>query len=231
MRTNNRSPFVPFALCSLRFALPASLLALAGCDQLGGIGGVIAHSIPKHVDAAYKGMANQTVIVMVWMDRGMRADHPDLQLDIAAGLQGKLIDVAKTQKPDLLKGTEFPVMAQTVVRYQEDHPEIEFEPITTTASKFNGTRLIYVEIRDFATHAGAPELFRGSMKGDLKVVEMKDGVAKIAFHEEGIEVLYPKDTPNDGLPIGTEADTTQHTVDDFTTEVAKRFYPHDEDRD
>ena len=78
------------------------------------------------------------------MDRAMRADHPDLQLDVAAGLQGKLIDIAKNEKPDLLKGTEFPVMATTVIQYQEDHPEINFEPITTllvyTQTILRGTR-------------------------------------------------------------------------------------------
>ena len=161
----------------------------------------------------------------------MRGDHPDLQLDLAGSLQDKLITVARDEKPDLLKGTTFPVAPTTVVQYQEDHPEINFEPITTTAAKFDGTRLIYLEIKEFDTHAGAPELFRGTMKGDLKVVEMKDGKAKVAFHEEDIEVLYPKDSPKDGLPIGTDSTITVGVVDSFTTDVAKRFYPHDEDRD
>jgi hypothetical protein len=219
----------------------AFLLPLASCDQIGGIGGVLAQAVPRHVDAAYKGLANQTVIVMVWMDRGMRADHPDLQMDIAAGLQGKLIDIARTDKPDLLKGTEFPVMASTVIHYQEDHPEIEFEPITTTAAKLDGTRLIFLEIKEFSTHAGAPELFHGALKGDLKVVEMtvtgkdkagKDIVnAKVAYHEEDIQVVDNKQDPKDGTPIGTESTVTQKTIAAFTTDVAKRFYPHDEDRD
>ena len=55
----------PLALC-------AGLLLNAGCDTIGGVGGLIAQAIPVRIDAAYKGLANQTVLVMVWMDRGMK---------------------------------------------------------------------------------------------------------------------------------------------------------------
>ena len=80
-----------------------SLMLISGCDQVGAVGGLIARTIPRHVDAAYKGLANQTVIVMVWMDPGLKMDYPDLRLDIASSLQDKLIDVESNQKPDLLK--------------------------------------------------------------------------------------------------------------------------------
>jgi hypothetical protein len=222
--------FGPMALC-------AGLLLNTGCDTIGGVGGLIAQAIPVQINAAYKGLANQTVIVMVWMDRGMKNDYPDVQLDIAASLQGKLIKIAHDQAPAELKGTEFPVLASTVIRYQDDHPEIDIQPITQTAASFDGTRLIYVEIKDFATHAGAVELFRGRLKGDIKVIEItpspdgKTAKAKIAYSENDIAVDYPKDSPNDGLPVGTETTITQGTIDAFTTSVAKRFYSHLEDRD
>jgi hypothetical protein len=221
------------AFCILTSAF---LLLPCGCDQIGAVLGLGAYVVPKKVDAAYKGMPNQTVVVMVWMDRAMRADHPDLQLDVAAGLQSKLISVQQTDKPDQLKGTIFPVLAQTVVAYQSDHPEIEFEPIEKTAAKFDATRLIYLEIRSFSTHAGAPELFHGTMSGDLKVLEITappghPATAKIAYHEEDISVVDNKQDPRDGVPIGTEATVTQKTVSTFTDAVAQRFYAHLEDRD
>ena len=216
---------------TLSLAFIALLLLNSGCDQIGPIGGIIARTIPRHIDAAYKGLANQTVIVMVWMDRGMRNDYPDVQKDIGASLQSKLINIAREDKSGLFKGTEFPVLASTVVRNQEDHPEWDAESIINTASRFDGTRLIYLEVKDFATHAGAQELFRGRLKADLKVLEMKDGKAKIVYTENDLAVDFPKDSPRDGLPIGTESTITQGTIDLFTTEAAKRFYPHDEDRD
>ena len=105
-------------------------MLVSGCDTVGAVGGLVARNIPRHIDAAYKGMADQTVIVMVWMDRGLKADYPDLQQDIASGLQGKLIKIAQEDKPDCLKGTVFPVMASTVIRNQENHPEWDNEAIT-----------------------------------------------------------------------------------------------------
>jgi hypothetical protein len=224
------------AVTVLYFAFLTTLLLNSGCDTIGGIGGVIAQAIPKNVDAAYKGLAHQDVIVMVWMDRAMKNDYPDVQLDIAASLQSKLIDQATKVRPDCLKGANFPILASAVVDEQDNHPEWNNESIVNTAAKFDGTRLIYVEVKDFATHAGAPELFRGQLKADLKVLEIsvgKDKVAraKVVYQENDIAVSYPKDTPTDGLPIGTEYSVTQGTVDAFTTEVGKRFYPHLEDRD
>jgi hypothetical protein len=218
------------------FCILTSAFLTSGCDTIGGIGGVIAQAIPKNVDAAYKGLAHQDVIVMVWMDRAMKNDYPDVQLDIAASLQSKLIDATTKDRPDCLKGTNFPILASTVIEEQDNHPEWNNESITNTAAKFDGTRLIYLEVKEFATHAGAPELFRGQLKADLKVLEItidKDKVAhaKVVYQENDLAVSYPKDTPTDGLPIGTEYSVTQGTVDMFTTDVAKRFHPHLEDRD
>jgi hypothetical protein len=230
MRKTSRTKLL---LRSAFILLPCALaLSVSGCDQIGALGGLVARNIPRHVDAAYKGLAGKSVIVMVEMDRSMRMDYPDLQLDLAGSLQSKLIAIARDQKPDLMKGTTFPVSPKAVVLEQENHPEwATTEDITTTAAKFNGDRLIYVYVDEFATHAGAEELFRGTLKGGIKVIEMKDGKAKLAFHEEDISVLYPKDSPNDGLPIGTESKIAEGTIEAFTDEVAKRFYPHDEDRD
>jgi hypothetical protein len=196
----------------------------SGCDTIGAIGGVVAQAVPHYTDAAYKGLPGQTVVVMVWVDRGIKLDNPDLQISVAAGLQGKLIDIQATEHPDALKGTVFPVRAATVIRYQDDHPEIENEPLTATAAKFDATRLIYVEVTSFETRSEAVELFRGSMRGNVKVLEMKDGTAKQVFAENDIEVVFPKDSTKEGTTIGTDYKFSQGTVDAFTDQVARRFY-------
>jgi hypothetical protein len=216
---------------SITSALTAVLClpVLNGCDTIGAIGGVVAYALPHYTDAAYKGLAGQTVVVMIWVDPKIKMDNPDLQISVAAGLQDKLIDVAKTEKPKALQGTTFPIRAGTVVRYQEDHPEIENELLTTTAAKFDASRLIYVEITEFDTRSQAVELYRGSMKGNLRVLEMKDGTAKQAYAESDIEIQYPKDSPKEGLPVGTDYKIGQGTIDAFTNEVAKRFYRHEDD--
>jgi hypothetical protein len=211
-------------LSLIRCTLLVAALALSSCDTIGAGMGVIAQAVPHYTDAAYKGLPGQVTVVMVWVDRGIKMDNPDLQISVAAGLQDKLINIEATENPEALKGTTFPVRAATVIRYQDDHPEIENEPLTTTAAKFDATRLIYVEVTDFQTRSEAVELYRGSMKGNVKVVEMKNGTAKQVFAENDISVIYPKDSPTEGLPVGTDYKISQGTVDAFTDAVAKRFY-------
>ena len=217
-------------------AATALLLSVAGCSQLGAAGGVIAHAIPKHVDAAYKGLAGQQVVVMVWADRAVRTDHHDLPGEVAAALQDKLIKVQVAEKPDALKGMTFPYSTPVVERNQDDHPEWENVPAEELATKLNGTRLIYVEVTDYDTHGAASlELFRGTITAHLRVVETTDDghghvKAKVAYDGGDISVVYPKDSPKDGLPGRRESEIAQKTIDAFADDVAKRFYLHSEDR-
>ena len=217
-------------------SLLLALLPLAGCQYPAAALGIIAQAIPKHVDAAYKGLAGQPVVVMVWADQGARLDNPLLQEDVAAALQDKLIKVQAEDKPDALKGTTFPVSTAVVAQSQQDHPEWENETATDVAAQLKQTRLIYVEVTDFATRSDASqELYRGSMSAHLSVVETKDNgpgkvATKVAYDGGTISVSYPKDTPKDGLPIGRDSTIGQGTVDKFAEDVSKRFYLHDEDR-
>src|ERR1039458_1231073 len=87
--------------------------------------------------AVCTGLANQSVVVVVWADRGIRIDNPNLQLDLATGLEQKLKMAQTDEKPKELIGATFPVRADSVARFQEDHPEMEYEPIEQTALKFN----------------------------------------------------------------------------------------------
>lgn len=69
-----------------------ALLTLGGCQ----VAGYFASAIPKSVDAQYKGLAGQKVAVMVWADRGLRIDWPNLELDTGNGIQSYLL--AKTDE-------------------------------------------------------------------------------------------------------------------------------------
>ncbi len=224
---------------TLRRLVPALLLlpTLGGCAQIGAGMGIIAQAIPRDVEAAYKGLAGQQVVIMVWADPQVRLDRPDLQENVAAAVQDKLISVQLAEKPDDLKGTTFPVATSAMVRYQEDHPEIEYQPATDVAAKFNGSRLIYVQVTDFATRSDASlELYKGTLSAHLSVVEMRqtgpDHVATKMVYDGGtISITYPKKSINtDGEPGGTDDAIGQKTVQTFAEDVAKRFYKHEEER-
>jgi hypothetical protein len=214
------------------------LLSLAGCDQIGAGIGIVAQAIPKTVDAAYKGLAGQQVIVMVWADRGVQLDNPLLQEEVAAAVQDKLIKIQADENPDALKGTTFPVDTATVVQYQADHPELEYQSATDVAARFNASRLLYIEVTDYSTRSDASlELYRGIMTAHVSVVEMREAgpdhhvTTKVGYDGGTINVAYPpKDMNKDGVPGGTDSVIGQKTVEEFADDMVKRFYKHDEDR-
>jgi hypothetical protein len=223
---NHRPP--PLRL-ACRILLAFSLLgSMSGCQWLG----VLADKAPDPtVGPKYKGLAGQKVAVMVWADRATSIDWPHLQLDVTRGVQARLSDPAHTKNPPAeVRGTTF-VAPESVVRYQHDHPETETEPVTDIAPRIDITRLIYVEVTQFSTRPeDSLELYRGSMSGNVKVVEVVNGRAKVAFQEEDIKVHYPEDSPEEGIPGGDDLQMYEKTLDAFSTQVANRFLTHTEPR-
>lgn len=211
--------------------LPALALALvsAGCAVFG----VLANAAPPPtVDAKYKGLSKQTVGVMVWTDRALAIDWPSLQLNLSQSIQTRLQQEAgKKDHPKLLEGTKL-VAAESVVRFQHDHPETETEAITDVAPRMNLSRLIYIEVEKFETRpAESVELYRGTLTGNLKVLEVTEGHAKVVYEEPNVSVSYPPKGPEEGSPGLGDAQTYEKTLDAFTTEIMNRFIPHSEERE
>ena len=206
-------------LSVLIFILPA------GCQYFAAVAAVT----PQYESARYKGLAHQTVGVMVWADRGISIDWPTIQLDIAGSIQNKL----RTNKSDELKGTTFPVEVASIVRYQRDHPEIEAQDITEVAPKLGVSRLIYVEVNDFRTRsAQAIELFRGSIDATLKIVEIDPSTSttrpaqgKIAFQEE-LRGIFPKKSQPEGQIDGQDYPIYLGTIDSYSDTVIDTLTTH-----
>lgn len=198
----------------------------SGCQGLGYLASGVSGT--THIDAAYKGLAHQTVGVMVWIDRGVRIDYPDLTLDMAQAIQEKITqaDKAKTKE---VEGVQW-VNADSLARYQDDHPEIEGEPVTDYAPKLPLTRLIYVEVSKFELRPVDPvELYRGDAICSVRVVEIHNGVATIGYEDDKVETIHPQNSPAEGQPIpdGGYDKFYQDTVDDFTTSIVEKFIPYD----
>lgn len=200
--------------------LLAIAVVLHGCAAAE----IIDRAIPKSVDAQYKGLAGQKVAVMIWADRALRIDYPSLTIDTANATQSCLI--AKTDQAEL-KDTQFPWEARSVARFQKEHPEIEGRPVTEYAQRISGiTRLVSIEVAEFSTHSDmAVQLLKGNMTGNVKVIEIENGKAKIAYERSGITVAYPPKAPA-GVSTMPESGIYAGTVQAFGLEVAQLFYGH-----
>jgi hypothetical protein len=213
-------------------ALPLSLIVfplVAGCTVLG----VAAYKLkpPETIHPKYTNLVNQTVGVMVWADRGTRIEFPMLRLDLANAIDHKLkeqtLDEKGKPKAKTLLGVTYPVQPASIVRYQEDHPEAEALTITDVAPALGVSRLIYVEMEDFATRSDqAVELFRGHAKATVRILEIVDGKANVAYTWENIEVTFPPKVPQEGIPNVGDGRIYAGTVDAFATEIARLFFPY-----
>ena len=211
-----------------RWALMSLLLAAMAMAAGCAIVGVAAHALPPPtIQAAYKGLQNQTAAIMVWADPGVRMDFNNIQVDIARSLQKKMTYDEKTLDVNELKGLTWPVDPVRIVRYQHDYPQVNSAPVATVAPKFGVSRLIYVEIQSVQTRSDVSvDLFRGTIVGSLKVVEIDKGQAKIAYEENNIRAIFPTKSPEEGVPNADDYRIYLGVLDEFTTELAKRFIPH-----
>ena len=198
------------------------LLALASCQYFAAAAAVT----PQYESARYKGLAHQTVGIMVWADRGILIDWPTIQQDLAGSVQNKLKLSMKEDKPDELKGTAFPVEVASIVRYQRDHPEIEAQDITDVAPKLGVSRLIYIEVSDFRTRSTqAVELFRGSIDATVKIIEVQNGTAKIGYQEE-VNAVFPKKSQPEGSLDGQDYPIYLGTIDSFSDSMVDMLTRH-----
>jgi hypothetical protein len=181
------------------------------------------------VKPAYSGFQNQTVGVMVVTDRGLRNDFPNLEIDVARGVQKKLEDAAKAGA-DEMKGARFPrdKGPDALLAFQRNYPSLMYEPITDVAPRLGVSRLVYIEVDNLQTHPEAvPELFRGNLTARIQVIEVAAGKARSAF-ESRVQATYPERSPEEGMPNVGEGRTYVGTVDAFTTAVLEKFVAHEE---
>ena len=209
----------------LYFTVFALLLLSGGCEIPGAIAGKVLPA--DTIQPKYVGFAGQSVGVMVWTDRGIQIDYPTLGLDLANSIQNKL--AADTKKEEL-KNSYFPYQPASIARYQADHPAMDFKEVAEVAPKLGVSRLIYVEVDDFATRAVASvELFRGSMTTTIKVVEVDGNDARIAYEENEIKAVFPPKVPADGTPDGDDVRFYAGTVDAMSTEILHRLVSYEDE--
>src|SRR5258706_12461073 len=167
------------SLVLLWCVLAAWCCALSGCNVIG----MFAQVLPVADTApAYAGLKGQTVGVMVWADQGSRIDFPMLQADVARGITTKLSQITnpkdakkKEKVPPELAGVGY-LNPLSIVRFQEDHPELESLPSTEIATRLGVTRVIYVQIYSFETHPNVSiDLYKVNVGAKLEVLEVCSG--------------------------------------------------------
>jgi hypothetical protein len=173
--------------------------------------------------AAYAGLAGQSVGVMVWVDRGVRADWPAIQLDLANLIQDNLSKSGAIE----IKGTTWPIQPASIVRYQNDHPGIEAVPITDTAPNLGVSRLIYIELENFSTRSETSyQMYRGNVTATLKIIQIQNGVSSIGYQESDIHVFFPPKSAPEGVLDSNDQVIYRGTLSELSDEIVDRLTTH-----
>ncbi|MDP9174022.1 MAG: hypothetical protein M3O30_09175 [Planctomycetota bacterium] len=217
---------IGFPGMAIHLAGLACMLAAAGC-QLVSLASVATRG-QQSIAASYPGLKGQRVGIMVWVDHAISIDHPSIQPDVAKGLQDKLQQAAAV-KVEEVRDVKW-MQADEILRFQEAHPELESESAAELAKRLDVTRLIYVEVSILSLHPDqSVDLSRGVIHADLQAIEVTNGQSKVAFQENDISAVYPDKSPVEGVTGLEDDDVYHHTVDSFTSELAKRFITHEQD--
>jgi hypothetical protein len=209
-----------------------AVLSTAGCQIIGAI----AAKAPKpDIEAAYKGLANKSVGVMVWTHQSLQIDWPSIQLDLAASVEKNLRDAQEAKIKDL-DGVTFPYPAASFVKFRKEHPEVEAQPVTTIATRLGVQRLIYIEVNDFTTRAqGSAALFLGQISVNMKVVEVEPGQHStsrtasegiIGYEESNITAQFPEKATREGTLNGNDRTMYVGAVRAVAAEIAQRLIQH-----
>jgi hypothetical protein len=201
------------------------LISCGGCNIIAGAAQVLP---PPTIEPKYKGLAGQQVAVMVWADRGIRTDFPALSLNLTSTIQSGL---KQNLKEKVLEKAQFPYAPESVVRFQTDHPELETEPIVNVAPHMGVvTRLIYIEVEDFSTQSRmATNLVRGEMTATMRVVEINNGKARVAFEENNVHAVFPPKSPQEGVVNMEPMVAYRGLIGEFTREVLHRLVPYQDE--
>jgi hypothetical protein len=214
----------------LRTLCIAAILATAGLTAGCKVIGVIAAKAPKPDIKAEYDLKGQSVGVMVWADRGVLIDWSMIQLDIAGGVQSRLLEAQKAE-PKQFEGTTFPVLPASIIRWQRENPGHEAQPVAEIAPKLGVNRLIYIELSRFGTRAAQTiALYRGTATAKITVIAVDaNGIGKIDYQSQDVQVVFPKTSTPEGSPRGTDQAMYVGTITALADEIAKKFVDHPEE--
>ena len=211
-------------------ALLALLPVLAGACNI--IGAAASRAPKPDILAAYKGLSNHSVGVVVWADRSLITDWPNLRIDMGNSIMSKLktAQAAAGKDSKELLGTTFPYPAASFVKYQKDHPGLDALPITDVAPRLGVDRLIYIEVNDFSTRAdGSIALYLGKIDVAMKIIEVEGGKGKSAYDEGSVKSQFPDKATKEGVLNSSDRAIYGGTVDAITTDIVTRLITHPDD--
>jgi hypothetical protein len=196
--------------------------AMPGCGAVGFVATVASEVAPPlDVKAEYKGLAQQSVAVLVDADLSILYQQPLTQYELCSAITEKIAAGVPGVKV---------VDARQVVDFQ--HRNIYWNTLTYSelASKLQVTRLVLVDVQEYRLHEpGNVNIWRGVIHARIGVAEADGAKPNDQVYSTTILAAYPPDR-QEGVVNANQQTIRLGAVDLFSRNVAFKFHDHQEER-
>lgn len=192
-------------------ALLVLMVGAGGCEFLG----LAAENIMGvAVKPQYRGLARQSVAIVVYEDASTMFTYPQAQQEVSAFVSAAL-------KKHLPKARILDY--HLVLNYQNANPNWDVLPVKTIGLHFGVARVVYIELLDYTVHSQKTNyVLQGDIKAHVVVYNTKIPGNGDVFHTT-IYAQWPKSGPLPGY--NTDANTVRmNTLRRFSTLLARCFY-------
>ncbi len=183
--------------------------AIAGCTG-PGLGGKES----KEYHADYKGLENQTLAVVVYLDSAMNFEYPNAREEISNFLLQQIHQNLPTTRP---------IPPDIIIRWQDETINWQALNPIEIGKHFSVDRVMMVEVLEYGTRdQDVKNLLRGRLRAQVQIYE-KDKTSP-AWQQE-IGSIWPQNGP---LDVTRSSDMTvrMRVLESFASAVIGRFYDH-----
>lgn len=190
-----------------------------GCDALRqGFYVLWPGAREKTVEAEFKDLPGKTVAVLVFADKAVGYEYPQVRINLSAAIADQLRrNVKNVQVID----------PRRTVKYQDENLYWEEMDKTDLGKAFGADYLLYVSLVEFSTREpGSLHLYRGRAKAEVAIYATAAPERQARARKwDDLQARYPPDTVV-GMPSESDQEVRDKLEQVLAEAVARKFHQH-----
>jgi hypothetical protein len=224
LRTGRGPSWIVRAAAAFAASL-AVAITLSGCilgQAIGGMAASVQRTGTKTVAPKYAGLNGKSFAVVVYADRIIQADFPEVVGDLTVTIARRLAE------QETLVGASGFVPGERILQYQYSNPRWVVMPWRELGEQLGVDRLIILELQEFRLNdPGNQYTWAGVASGAVRVIELDGPSPETPVFQETVTVRFP-DEEGYG-PMQMPASTIQLALSKRLVDRASwLFYEHEE---
>jgi len=200
-------------------ALLLSAVTLSGCKQAAFfLYALWPGAREKKVKAEFAGLAGKSAVIVVYADKRVQYEYPNVCLTLSSVIGGQL-----TKN---VKGLTL-IDPRRVVKYQDGNIYWDEMDKTALGKAFGADFVLFVSLVEYSTREpGSVNLYRGRINAQVGLYDASLGERDArVWRNRSVRVVYPEHTST-GVLRDSDRGIRGKTEAVFADTLAKRFYDH-----